>query len=110
MELPGSCDTCQGKLQTKYGTSPRERRKWESIKLKGIGDLNRALRTITKAQNLEFAMPVFSLALVEDFLPMQTLLPFVRVMYVLCYCTLEVCVLLFYFDFINRGIKLRDCH
>lgn len=59
-----------------------------------------------KAQNLEFAMPVFSLALVEDFLPMQTLLPFGRVMYVLCYCTLEVCVLLFDFDFMGDYFEL----
>jgi hypothetical protein len=47
-------------------------------------------------QRLEFAQLVFSLALVQYFLPS---LQFGIMMYILCHCMLEVCDLFFFFDF-----------
>ena len=53
----------------------------------------------TEMQSLEFTQLVFSLALVQCFLTMLPFLHFGIVMYILCYYMLEVCDLLFYFDF-----------
>ena len=52
-------------------------------------------------QSLEFAQLLFSLSLVQWFLTMFLFLPFGTVMYILHHCVLEVCDLLFYFDFMG---------
>lgn len=39
LEVTESWDTCQGKLQTRCGISPRERTMLQSAKVKGVGNL-----------------------------------------------------------------------
>ena len=66
---------------------------------KGAEDLKSALTSDMEIQNLQFALLGSGIALVQYFL---TMLPFLlcgMVMYILCHCMLEVCDLLFYFDF-----------
>lgn len=58
--------------------------------------------------NSEFAQLVFGLALVQYFLTVFPFLPFGMVMDILCHCRLEVCDLLFHFDF--TGVIVRDDH
>lgn len=51
-------DICQGRMQMKYSTSPRERNELQSINLEGVGEPKSHL-----CQNLEFTLLGFSLAL-----------------------------------------------
>ena len=78
-------------------TSPRESSVLQSIKVEEVGDPKLALTS----DLVEFGVcPAgFSLALVQYFLSMIPFLHFRMVMYILCYCVLEVCDLLFHFDF-----------
>jgi hypothetical protein len=59
----------------------------------------------------EVGTTVFGLALVQYFLTMLSFLPFRMVMGILCHCILEVCDLLFNFDFtevtVNRLIEFQ---
>jgi hypothetical protein len=43
LEIPELWDTCQGKLLTGNGTSPRARSVLQSTKMKGVGVLKNAL-------------------------------------------------------------------
>jgi hypothetical protein len=69
--------------------------------MKGAGDLKSALTSDMEMQSLEFAQLGFGLALVQDFLTMMfgngNVYP----------AMLEVCDLLFDFDF-YRGLQLSD--
>ena len=69
----------------------------QSTKLKEVGYLKSTLTSDMEMQSLEFAQLVFSLALVQYFLPMLPFLPFQLVMYILCHCMLKVCDLLYLF-------------
>lgn len=51
--------------------------------------------------NLEFALLVFSIALVKYFLTMFPFTTFGMVICILCHYILELCDLLFHFDFIG---------
>lgn len=53
LEKPEPRDTCQGKLQTKYGSNPRV---LQSIKLSGVRNLKNASISDTEIQSLEFAL------------------------------------------------------
>ena len=83
------------------GTSPRERSVLQSTKLKGVGDLRSILTSDMEMQSLEFAQPVFSLALAQHFLAILPFLRFEMAMYILCHYMLEVCDLFLDFDFIS---------
>ena len=87
------------KAANKKRTSPRESSVVQPIKLEEVGDPKRALTLDVEIQSLQFAWLVFSLALVQYFLSRIPFLHFRMVMYILCYYMLEVCDLLFYFDF-----------
>ena len=56
-------------------------------------------------ENLVFTLLGFVLDLVRHFLTVLPILPFGVVMYILCHCMLEVCNLLFDFDFIGDIVK-----
>lgn len=101
LEMPEPWDTCQGKLLTGKGTSPRERSVLQSTKLKGVGDLKRVLTSDMELQSLELAQLVFCLALVQYFPTTLSSLCFGIVMYILCHYMLKVCDLLFYFNFVG---------
>ena len=73
----------------------------KSIKLKGVGDLKRTLTSDMKIQDLEFVLLAFSLELVLYFLTILPFLSFGMVLNILSHCMLEVCDLLFDFDFIE---------
>jgi hypothetical protein len=64
LEPPESWDTCQVKLPTGRGASPRKRSMLQSTKLKGVRDLKRAVRDM-ETQNLEITLLAFTLALVQ---------------------------------------------
>ena len=83
---------------TGSGTSPRERNVLLLTKLKVDGDLKSALTLYIKIQSLEFAQLVSGLAFIQYFLTTLHFLPFVTVMYILCYSILEVCDILFHCD------------
>jgi hypothetical protein len=68
-------DTCQGELQTRCGTIPRERNVLQS-KVKGVGDHRSTLASGVEMQSLAFALLIFSLSLVHYFLTKLPLLPF----------------------------------
>ena len=70
-----------------------------STKLKRVEDLKSVLTSDLETQSLEFAQMVFGLPLVQYFLSMLPSLHFGMVLYILCHYMLEVCDLLFYFDF-----------
>ena len=72
LETTEPWDSCQGKLLTDTGTSPRERSVLQSTKLKGVGDLKSILTPDLEMQSVKFAQLVFGLALVQYFL---TVLP-----------------------------------
>jgi hypothetical protein len=55
-------------------------------------------------QNLEIALLAFIPALIQYFLTVPSLLPFGMVMFILRHYILEVCDLVFYFDFIGGYI------
>ena len=69
-EIPELWDTYIGKLVTS-GTSPRKMSLLQSTKIKGVGDLKRALTSDTEIQSLDFAQLVFCLASVQYFLTMM---------------------------------------
>ena len=71
----------------------------QSTKMKGVGKHKGALTSDMEMQSLEFALIVLGLALVQYFLTMLPSLCFRMVMYILCHYMLEVCDLLFDFDF-----------
>lgn len=54
-----------------------------------------------EVQSVKLAQMASSLALVQDFLTMLPFFHFAMVMCILCYYMLEVCDLLFAFDFIE---------
>ena len=81
-------DTCQEKLLTGNRTNLGERSLSLSTKMKWFGDLRRALTSDMELQSLEFAQLVFGLALVTMKFWNGSLI-------------LEVCDLLFDFDFIG---------
>ena len=62
-------------------------------------DVESALTSDIEVQNLEFSLQVFGLALVQHFLNVFPFLCSGPVMCILCHYMLEVCDLLFYFDF-----------
>jgi hypothetical protein len=65
------------------GTSPRERSRLQSTKLKGVGDLKHVLTSDLEMQSLEFNRLLFHLALLQHFLIMFSFLYFGMVMYTL---------------------------
>ena len=71
----------------------------KSTKQKGVGGLKNISTSKMEVQSLEFAQLVFGLALVQYFLTMLPSLCFGVVTYILGHFMLEVCDLLFYFDF-----------
>lgn len=75
----------------------------QSIKLKGVGDLENALTRDTKMQ---FALMVLHIALVHYSLSMFHLLLFGTLMYSLCHCFWKYVILLFYFDFTGVTVKI----
>ena len=88
------------------GLSRLCRREHEApTKQKRGGDLKSILPLALEMQSFEFAQLVFSLALVQYFL---IILPFGMTVYILSHYMLEVCDLLFDFDFMER-LQLRDC-
>ena len=87
-------------------------REWDQLKREKCVAVNKAERKWSYEEcfyirygdiDWEFAQLGFGLALVQYFL---TMLPLGMVMYVLCYCMLEVCNLLFHFYF----RRVRVCH
>lgn len=74
----------------------------QPTKLEAVRDVKIALILDTWIQNLEFALLVFSLALVQYFL---TMLLLGMVMYILNHYMMELCDLLFYFDFTGVSVK-----
>ena len=60
-----------------------------------MGDLQSITTSNMEMQSLEFALVIFSLALVQYFFSMLPFLHFGTVMYILCHDMLEVCDLLF---------------
>jgi hypothetical protein len=94
LEIPELLDTCQGKLLTGSGTSQRERSLFQSTNMKEVGHHTWRFRRDCPA--------VFWSALVQYFLTMMfwngNVYPVM----------LEVCDLLFDFDFIGE-LQLRDC-
>lgn len=103
LEMPERWDTCQGELLSGSGTSPGERSVLHSTQLRRV-ELCRALTSDMEMQSLELAQRVLSLALVQGFLPVLPFFPFRMLMYVVCHCLLNICDLLFYFDFIGDYI------
>ena len=81
----------------------------QSIKLNGSGDVESLLMTDMDMQSLNFVHLSFGLTLVQYFLTMLRSLCFGMVVHILCQCVLEVCDLLYDFDF-YRGLQLRDCN
>ena len=78
-----------------------------SPKLKEVGDLKNILTSEMKMQSLGFTLLVFGLVLkVQYFITGLPSLHFGMVIYILCYCMLEVCHLLFFFLFL-KGFKFR---
>ena len=59
-----------------------------------MGDLKSHFYSFTIEIEIEFALLDFGLALVQCFLTIPFFLPFIIIMYILCYCELEVCSLL----------------
>lgn len=76
MGIAELADTCQGKMQMMYTTSPRERHELQSISLEGVGEPKSHL-----SQDLEFALRGFTLALVLYFL-----------IYIMCHCIFKYVV------------------
>lgn len=64
------------------------------VVIKGVSDPKNPLIS-DKKQNLEFALLVFCLALVQYFLTVFPFLPFRMEIVILCHCLLEVCDLRF---------------
>lgn len=62
-----------------------------STELKGVGGLKRALTSDMEMRSVEFALLVFSLALVWFLLTVLSFLPFRMIMYTMYYYMLEVC-------------------
>lgn len=93
------------KAANSNGTSLRERNVLQLGEMKGVGDLKRVLTSDMELQSLEFAQQVFGLALVQYFLTMFPFPHFRMVMYILCHYMLEVCNLLYYFDFTGDYIS-----
>lgn len=100
--MPEPWNTCQGKLFTESGANPREGSVLRLTKMTGFGDPRSILMSDMEIQSLEFAWTVFCLALVQDFLTVLPSLCFGTVMYIPCCDMLEVCDLLFNFDFIGN--------
>ena len=71
----------------------------QSAKLKGIGYLKSVLISGMQMQSLEFPQLAFGLAVVHYFLTMFQSLCFGIVMYILCHYVLEICNLIFDFNF-----------
>lgn len=67
LEIPELLGNCQGELQTGHGTISRARTVLKSTKLKGAEDLKISLTSGMEIQNLESALLVFSVALVQYF-------------------------------------------
>ena len=88
------------------GTNSRHRNVLQSTKLKGVGDLKNILTSDVKMQ-FRVCPVVFDLVLFQYFLIMLPSIYF-GIRYILCHYMLEVCNLLFNFDF-YRGLQLRDC-
>jgi hypothetical protein len=83
-EIPGSWDTCQGKLQTR--PSPKDRSVLPSTKLEGVGDRKGPLASVIGKARWHRCS-----------LTMLTLLPFQVGSVYSVYCMFEVCELLFGF-------------
>lgn len=56
-----------------------------------VRDLKSTLTSDMEMRNLEFVLLLFGIALFQYFLTMLSFLPSRMVMYILCYCMLEVC-------------------
>lgn len=95
LEMPESFGTSQEELLTECRISWTERNVLQSTKLKGCGGLKNTLTWDLEVGNLEFSLPVFSLALVKCFLIVLHFLPFELVVHVLCRCVLQTCDLSF---------------
>ena len=98
--MPESWDTCHGKLLTGSGTSSIERSVLQSTNLKGVGDL-KTIVTLVRHGDIESGdcTAGFCRALIQYFLIILLFLHFGKVIYILCHYMLEVCDLLFGFDF-----------
>ena len=59
-------------------------------------------------QSLEFALTIFSHVWSSVVFPMLSFIPFGLVIHILCQYMLDVCHLLFYFDF--TGVQIKYCH
>ena len=77
---------------------PRKRSVSQSMKLKA-GTLKGTLMSNVVMQGWVFALQAFGLVSVQYFLTILPFLPLRMVMYILCLCMLDVCDLLFDFDF-----------
>ena len=71
----------------------------QSTKMKGMGDLNRALTSDMEMWSLEFSQLFFSTKLVQYFLTMLLLHYVLKLSRISCTIILEACDLLFDFDF-----------
>jgi hypothetical protein len=77
----------------------------QSAKLKGLGDMKSTLTSDMEMQSLEFAQMIVGLALVQYFLAFLPFLIFEMAMNILFHFMLEVCNLLFHFDFTGVIVK-----
>lgn len=76
LEMTETWDTCQGKLLSGNGTSPRERIMFQSKTVKGVWELKCDLTAVMEMQSLGYAQLTFSLALVQYFLIILLFPPF----------------------------------
>ena len=76
----------------------------QSKKLEGVGVLKSTLMSDIEMQNLEFALVVFLLVLVQYFIIIIQFLPFGTEMYIMCLCVLEVGYLCCDFYLMGRGV------
>ena len=81
---------------------------FQSTKLIGVGDLKSPLTSDMEMQNMEFSLMVFSLTLAQYLFIMLLFVPFGMVICILHHCILEICGLLFYFDF--TGVTIKRLH
>ena len=90
-------DICQREVQTENGTSPWEWNMCQAANLEGQHHIS-LLTVDLKVENLEIILLLaYGLTLVRYVLTILQSLSFGIVMYILCYCILEVCNLLFGF-------------
>ena len=114
--LPWKTQDVRDARVTRYRPKRAANREWNQFKKEvccsqqSLTELEiwSVLTSDMEMQNLEFTLLVFSLVLVKYFLIMLFFLPFWMVMYILCYSMLEICDLVYHFDF--RQITVKRMH